>query len=157
MTDTDEDACSHPDHRRLSREVECCATTGALEFHCCDEFSLDGTANAARRESVRCGEQSIASSLMVTVAARTKVVSMTVSIAFPISRWMTVGLNACRNENCVDEVNGYTCDCDEDHEFMFAGKWLSVRGQGMPKFLSNMVQWSRRECERENVMMPWQF
>ena len=49
-----------------------------------------------------------------------------------------MGLNACRNENCVDEVNGYTCDCDEDHELMFAGKWLSVRGQGMPKFLSNI-------------------
>ena len=28
------------------------------------------------------------------------------------------GPDACRNENCVDEVNGYTCDCDEDHELM---------------------------------------
>ena len=28
------------------------------------------------------------------------------------------GLGASRNENCVDEVNGYTCDCDEDFELM---------------------------------------
>ena len=25
---------------------------------------------------------------------------------------------ACGNENCVDEVNGYTCDCDEDCELV---------------------------------------
>ena len=25
----------------FSREIECCVTTGALEFHCRDEFSLD--------------------------------------------------------------------------------------------------------------------
>ena len=29
------------------------------------------------------------------------------------------GLDACRNGNSVDEVNGYTCDCDEDFELMF--------------------------------------
>ena len=23
---------------------------------------------------------------------------------------------ACRTGDCVDKVNGYTCDCDEDHE-----------------------------------------
>ena len=28
------------------------------------------------------------------------------------------GLNACRNGICVDKVNGYTCDCDEDFELM---------------------------------------
>ena len=27
-------------------------------------------------------------------------------------------LNACRNGDCVDKVNFYTCDCDEDHELM---------------------------------------
>ena len=37
---------SHPDHRRPSREIECCVTTGGSEFYCLDEFSLDGTANA---------------------------------------------------------------------------------------------------------------
>ena len=26
--------------------------------------------------------------------------------------------DVCRNENCVDEVNGYTCYCDEDYELM---------------------------------------
>ena len=30
----------------ISREIACWATTGASEFHCFDEFSLDGTANA---------------------------------------------------------------------------------------------------------------
>ena len=28
------------------------------------------------------------------------------------------GLDACGNGNCVDKVNGITCDCDEDCEFM---------------------------------------
>ena len=28
------------------------------------------------------------------------------------------GPRACGNENCFDEVNGYTCDCDEDYELM---------------------------------------
>ena len=46
MTDTDEDMVHIPDHRRLSSEIECCVTTGDLEFHCFDEFSLDGTADA---------------------------------------------------------------------------------------------------------------
>ena len=32
------------------------------------------------------------------------------------------GPDACRNENCVDEVNGYTCDCDEDCELMLLVK-----------------------------------
>ena len=27
-------------------------------------------------------------------------------------------LNACRTGDCVDKVNGYTRDCDEDHELM---------------------------------------
>ena len=28
------------------------------------------------------------------------------------------GPDACGNGNCVDKVNGYTCDCDEDYELM---------------------------------------
>ena len=31
---------------------------------------------------------------------------------------MIVSLDACRTGDCVDKVNGYTCDCDEDHELM---------------------------------------
>ena len=31
---------------------------------------------------------------------------------------MIVSLNACRTRDCVDKVNGYTCDCDEDLELM---------------------------------------
>ena len=41
------------------------------------------------------------------------------------------GLNACRNGNCVDKVNVYTCDCDRRLSVDVVGKWLSVRGQGM--------------------------
>ena len=64
-------------------------TIGALEFHCLDEFSLDGTANAVMligsgiydAVSVfsimsRCVCEETIASLMATVAARTKVVSM---------------------------------------------------------------------------------
>ena len=77
--------CSLSDHRRLSR----CTTTGALEFHCLDEFSLDGTANAVMLigsgicDAVtvfpimdRCVCEQTIASLMATVAARTKVESM---------------------------------------------------------------------------------
>ena len=28
------------------------------------------------------------------------------------------GPDACRSGNCVDKVNGYMCDCDEDYELM---------------------------------------
>ena len=28
------------------------------------------------------------------------------------------GLNACRTGDCVNKVNGYTCDCDDDHELL---------------------------------------
>ena len=31
---------------------------------------------------------------------------------------LRTGPDARRNENCVDEVNGYTCDCDEEHELV---------------------------------------
>ena len=93
MTDTDED---------MVRILTTDDSHAKLEFHCFDEFSLDGTANAVMligsgfcdAVSVspivdRC-EQTIASS-MATVAARTKVASMsawiTVAIAFPNCRW----------------------------------------------------------------------
>ena len=28
------------------------------------------------------------------------------------------GLNPCGTGDCINNVNGYTCDCDEDHELM---------------------------------------
>ena len=31
---------------------------------------------------------------------------------------MIVSLNAYRTGDCVDKVNGHTCDCDEDLELM---------------------------------------
>ena len=61
---------------------------------------------------------------MATVAVRTKVVSMSTFITVTscvsdfqmevVSRKSECGPDACRNGNCADEVNGYTCDCDED-------------------------------------------
>ena len=66
------------------------------------------------------------------------------------------GPDACRNGNCVDKVKCYTFDCDEDCELTLQVNG-SVPGQGMWIFLSNTVQWSRRECERESVMMLWQL
>ena len=89
------DENSHSDHQRHSSEVECRVTTGALEFYCLDEFSLDGTANAVMLIGSgicgavgvlpimdRCVCEQTSASLMATVAARTKVVSM--------STWITV-------------------------------------------------------------------
>ena len=117
-------------------------------------------------------EQTIASSLMATVAARTTVEWMstwiTVTIAFPFFQMDAVskercaetfddcGPGACGNENCVDEVNRYTCDCNEDNP----GWMLLVNGsvcvaKECEIFLSNTVQWNRRECEHERVTMPW--
>ena len=32
------------------------------------------------------------------------------------------GPNVCRNGNCVDEGNDYTCDCDEDYELILQVK-----------------------------------
>ena len=49
---------------------------------------------------------------------------------------MIASLNACRTGDCVDKVNGYTCDCDEDHELMLRVQWLSVRGKEYENFPS---------------------
>ena len=43
---------------------------------------------------------------------------------------MIASLNACRTGDCVDKVNGYMCDCDEDHELMLQVKAQRV-WQGM--------------------------
>ena len=40
-------------------------------------------------------------------------------------------LDACRTGDCVDKVNGYTCDCDEDHELMLQLNGSALRGKGM--------------------------
>ena len=63
------------------------------------------------------------------------------------------GPDARRNENGVDEVNGYPCELRRRLWVDEAGKWLSVRGQGISKFLfgHGLVK-----CERESVMTTTQ-
>ena len=65
------------------------------------------------------------------------------------------GPEASRNGNCVDEVNGYTCDCDEDHELILLVNGPVCVAKDCEIFFSNTVQWNRRECERASAMMPW--
>ena len=53
------------------------------------------------------------------------------------------GLNACGNGNCVDKVNGYMCDCDEDYELMFA--YVSSERHSMATVVfAGCVQTARR-------------
>ena len=70
---------------------------------------------------------------------------------------MTVGLLDVETGNCVDEVNGYTFDCDEDYKLMSLANGSVCAAKECDNFLSNTVQWSRRGCERESVMMLWQL
>ena len=60
-------------------------------------------------------------------------------------------IDDCRNENCVDEVNDYTCHCDEDYECV-AGKWLSVLGDSM----SHHSHDDDRARQRHNQSQPTQ-
>ena len=59
---------------------------------------------------------------------------------------MIVSLNACGTGDCVDKVNGHTCDCDEDHELM-----LRVNGSACvarnEKFLLQRVQIESVRCD----------
>ena len=47
------------------------------------------------------------------------------------------GLNACRTGNCVDKVNGYTCDCDEDRELMLQVNGSACVARSMKISFSN--------------------
>ena len=46
-------------------------------------------------------------------------------------------LNACRTGDCVDKVNGYTCDCDEDHELMLQVNGSTCVVRNVKKSFSN--------------------
>ena len=59
---------------------------------------------------------------------------------------MTVSL-ACRIGDCVDKVNGYMCDCDENHELMLRVNGSACVARNIRISFSNMVQWNRRGCE----------
>ena len=54
-------------------------------------------------------------------------------------------LDACRTGDCVDKVNGYTCDGDEDHELM-----LQINGSACvacENFLLQRVQIEGVRCD----------
>ena len=83
-----------------------------LEFHCLDGFSLDGTANPVLLTgSGICdavGVFTIMQGFQMEVVSGEKV----------CGNIDDSGPNACGDGNCVDKVNGYTCNCDAGHELM---------------------------------------
>ena len=53
--------------------------------------------------------------------------------------------NACGDGNCVDKVNGYTCNCDAGRELMLQEHHSVCVAKECGTFpLSRMVQWSQR-------------
>ena len=69
---------------------------------------------------------------------------------------MTVGVRHVETAT-VDAVNGYTCDCDEDHELMLLINGSVCVAKECGIFLSNTAQWNRRQRERGSATVPWQF
>ena len=51
-------------------------------------------------------------------------------------------INACRTGDCVDKVNGYTCDCDEDHELMLQINGSACVARNVKISFTNKVQWN---------------
>ena len=60
---------------------------------------------------------------------------------------MIVNLNACRTGDCVDKVNGYTCDCDEDHELMLQVNGSACVARNVKNFLLQRVQIEGVRCD----------
>ena len=60
---------------------------------------------------------------------------------------MIVSLNACRIGDCVDKVNGYTCDCDEDHELMLQLNGSTCVARNVKHFLLQRVQIAGVRCD----------
>ena len=60
---------------------------------------------------------------------------------------MIVSLNACRTGDCVDKVNGYTCDCDEDHELMLQLNGSACVARNVKNFLLQRVQIEGVRCD----------
>ena len=53
--------------------------------------------------------------------------------------------NECGDDNCVNKVNCYTCNCDAGHELMLQENDLVCVAKECGTFsLSRMLQWSRR-------------
>ena len=60
---------------------------------------------------------------------------------------MIVSLNACRTGDCVEKVNGYTCDCDEDRELMLQLKGSACVARNVKIFLLQRVQIEGVRCD----------
>ena len=60
---------------------------------------------------------------------------------------MIVSLNACRSGDCVDKVNGYTCDCDEDHELMLHVNGSACVARNVKNFFLQRVQIEGVRCD----------
>ena len=60
---------------------------------------------------------------------------------------MIVGLHACRTSDWVDKVNGYTCDCDEDHELMLQVSGSACVARHVKNFLLQRVQIVGVRCD----------
>ena len=67
------------------------------------------------------------------------------------------GLGAWRNENCVDEVNGYTCDCDEDYELMLLVNGSVCVAKECEIFSRTWFNGARVNANMKAVMTPWQL
>ena len=60
---------------------------------------------------------------------------------------MIASLNACRTGDCVDKVNGFTCDCDEDHELMLQLNGSACVARNVKNFLLQRVQIEGVRCD----------
>ena len=60
---------------------------------------------------------------------------------------MIVSLNACRTGDCVDKVNGCTCDCDEDHELMLQVNGSACVARNVKNFFFHRVQMEGVRCD----------
>ena len=105
----------NPDHRRPGCEIECCGTTGALEFYCLDEFSLDGTANAVMLiGSGICDVMNVFTTMSRCVCEQTIASSLMATCCDP-------------HESCVDEHIDDNCDCVSDFQMVVVSEGKGVR------------------------------
>ena len=60
---------------------------------------------------------------------------------------MIVRIDACKTGDCVDKVNVYTCDCDEDHELMLQVNGSACVARNVKNFLFQRVQIEGVRCD----------
>ena len=67
------------------------------------------------------------------------------------------GTDACRNANCVDEVNGYTCDCDENFELVLQVNGSVCVAKECEMFSRTRFSGTDVNVNVKGVIMPWQL